>query len=104
MKRRELLACYLTPGNVDDRRPVPFLVKRLRGKLIGDRGYISVSLTQLLFEQGLHLITRLRKNMSNRLMHLCDKLLVRKRSEEHTSELQSPDHLVCRLLLEKKKT
>src|SRR5258708_27707709 len=26
------------------------------------------------------------------------------RSEEHTSELQSPDHLVCRLLLEKKKT
>src|SRR5258708_24839351 len=28
---------------------------------------------------------------------------VRPRSEEHTSELQSPDHLVCRLLLEKKK-
>src|SRR5258708_23407229 len=26
----------------------------------------------------------------------------RRRSEEHTSELQSPDHLVCRLLLEKK--
>src|SRR5258708_31728826 len=29
--------------------------------------------------------------------------LMRTRSEEHTSELQSPDHLVCRLLLEKKK-
>src|SRR5258708_22442218 len=28
----------------------------------------------------------------------------RARSEEHTSELQSPDHLVCRLLLEKKKS
>src|SRR5258708_19122559 len=28
---------------------------------------------------------------------------LRRRSEEHTSELQSPDHLVCRLLLEKKK-
>src|SRR5258708_31826286 len=27
----------------------------------------------------------------------------KRRSEEHTSELQSPDHLVCRLLLEKKK-
>src|SRR5947208_4412616 len=27
----------------------------------------------------------------------------RRRSEEHTSEFQSPDHLVCRLLLEKKK-
>src|SRR5258708_26476101 len=29
---------------------------------------------------------------------------VHERSEEHTSELQSPDHLVCRLLLEKKKS
>src|SRR5258708_26082987 len=29
--------------------------------------------------------------------------VVIERSEEHTSELQSPDHLVCRLLLEKKK-
>src|SRR5258708_16239018 len=29
---------------------------------------------------------------------------LRGRSEEHTSELQSPDHLVCRLLLEKKKS
>src|SRR5258708_31886427 len=29
--------------------------------------------------------------------------LLPSRSEEHTSELQSPDHLVCRLLLEKKK-
>src|SRR5258708_31328438 len=28
----------------------------------------------------------------------------KERSEEHTSELQSPDHLVCRLLLEKKKS
>src|SRR5438552_14502706 len=30
-------------------------------------------------------------------------LVLAMRSEEHTSELQSPDHLVCRLLLEKKK-
>src|SRR5258708_23165044 len=32
-----------------------------------------------------------------------DRMDASKRSEEHTSELQSPDHLVCRLLLEKKK-
>src|SRR5438552_9913819 len=31
------------------------------------------------------------------------RALAQPRSEEHTSELQSPDHLVCRLLLEKKK-
>src|SRR6185436_20432517 len=34
---------------------------------------------------------------------LGDDIYARVRSEEHTSELQSPDHLVCRLLLEKKK-
>src|SRR5947208_9116506 len=33
----------------------------------------------------------------------CEFLTQFARSEEHTSELQSPDHLVCRLLLEKKK-
>src|SRR5258708_30047593 len=33
-----------------------------------------------------------------------NEFLAAQRSEEHTSELQSPDHLVCRLLLEKKKT
>ena len=36
--RGELLAFCLTPGNVDDRRPVPRLVRRLFGKLFGDRG------------------------------------------------------------------
>lgn len=76
----ELLACCLTPGNVDDRTPVPSMVIKLRGKLFGDRGYISAPLTTLLFEQGLQLITRLRKNMKNRLMHLSDKLLLRKRA------------------------
>src|SRR5215469_17541907 len=59
--QEDLLACCLTQGNVDDRRPVSFLVKRLHGKLISDRGSISVALTQQLCEQGLHLITWLRK-------------------------------------------
>src|SRR5258708_17158006 len=35
--------------------------------------------------------------------HACAEFVKVYRSEEHTSELQSPDHLVCRLLLEKKK-
>src|SRR5258708_992228 len=51
--RGDLLACCLTPGNVDDRQPVPQMVKHLRGKLIGDRGYVSAPLAALLFEQGL---------------------------------------------------
>src|SRR5258708_31628637 len=36
-------------------------------------------------------------------LEFADDAQLRQRSEEHTSELQSPDHLVCRLLLEKKK-
>src|SRR5256885_7259375 len=40
----------------------------------------------------------------DRPIRLHPQLLVRPRSEEHTSELQSPCNLVCRLLLEKKKS
>lgn len=77
----ELLACQITPGNVDDREPVPALSRRLFGKLIADRGYISQALfEQLLNTFGVQLITKLRKNMKNRLMPLMDKLLLRKRA------------------------
>lgn len=79
--RGERLSCCLTPGTVDDRTPVPQMVKRLRGKLFGDRGYISVPLTHLLFEQGLHLITRLRNNRKNQLMHLSDTLRLAQTSD-----------------------
>src|SRR6476660_10497824 len=41
---------------------------------------------------------RRRAPITSRACYACAR-----RSEEHTSELQSPDHLVCRLLLEKKK-
>ena len=78
--RGELLGCYLTPGNVDDRRPVPHLVRRLWGRLFGDKGYISRPLAALLQAQDLRLVTRLRKNMKNRFLPLCDKLLLRKRA------------------------
>lgn len=76
----ELLAFCLTPGNVDDREPVPELTKEVFGKLFGDKGYISQSLFEQLFAAGLHLVTGIRKNMKNRLVPLIDKLLARKRS------------------------
>jgi DDE family transposase len=77
----ELLACQITPGNVDDRAPVPAFAKRLFGKLIADRGYISQALFEQLLETfGVQLITKIRKNMKNRLMPLLDKLLLRKRA------------------------
>ena len=42
------LAFRITPGNVDDREPVPELTQGLTGKLIGDRGYISSQLFHVL--------------------------------------------------------
>ncbi|MEZ5583838.1 MAG: IS982 family transposase [Candidatus Competibacteraceae bacterium] len=76
----ELLAFRITPGNVDDRQPVAELSNGLTGNLIGDRGYISQRLFNELWERGLQLITKLRKNMRNKLMPLADKLLLRKRA------------------------
>jgi hypothetical protein len=76
----ELLAFCLTPGNVDDRQPVPELAKELFGKLFGDKGYISQRLFELLFERGVQLITPIRKNMHNCLEPLLDKILLRKRA------------------------
>jgi hypothetical protein len=76
----ELLAFYLTAGNVDDRKPVPKLAKRLFGKLFGDKGYISQPLVDQLFQRNVQLITGVRKNMKNRLLPLRDKLLLRKRA------------------------
>jgi hypothetical protein len=76
----ELLAFHLTPGNVDDRKPVPKLAKDLFGKLFGDRGYISQKLQEVLSRQNLQLITKLRKNMKNRLLSVFDQILLRKRA------------------------
>ena len=75
----ELLAVQRTPGNTDDRKPVPQMTKKLWGKLVGDRGYLSQTLFEQHFARGLQLITPLRKNMQNKLVVLEDKLLTRKR-------------------------
>jgi hypothetical protein len=79
--RGELLNFVLTPGNMDDRTPVPQLLQRLFGKVFADKGYVSQKLAKQLLESvGVQLITKLRRNMKNRLMALGDRLLLRKRS------------------------
>jgi len=78
----EICSFYLSPGNVDDRNinVINHLCRGLWGKLFGDRGYISKALFEQLYEQNIHLITRLKKNMKNVLMSMEDKLLLRKRA------------------------
>ncbi|MCC7129703.1 MAG: hypothetical protein B6D39_12605 [Anaerolineae bacterium UTCFX2] len=80
--RGELLNVRLTPGNVDDRKPVPKLVGKLFGKIFGDKGYISQALYELLQQTfGIQLVTKLRSNAKNRLpMPLTDRIMLRKRA------------------------
>ena len=80
--RGEILDFIITPGNVDDRKPLKDmdLHKRIFGKLYGDKGYISKDLFEKLFVDGVHLITKIKKNMKNSLMLLQDKIALRKRT------------------------
>ena len=79
--RGELLNIILTPGNTDDRTPVPNLLQQLFGKVFADKGYVSQRLAkQLLQTAGIQLITKLKRNMKQRLMPLNDRLILRKRA------------------------
>ena len=80
-ERGEILNAILTPGNVDDRKPVPDLLKDLFGKFFADRGYVSQPLAnKLLEEYGIEFFAKPRRNMKNKLMLVHDKLASRKRS------------------------
>lgn len=74
------LSLKLTPGNTDDRAPVPSLTEGLKGFLFGDKGYIKQKLFETLYAQGLKLMTGIKKNMKNKLMTWHEKILLRKRS------------------------
>jgi len=76
----EIMAFKITSSTTDDRVPVDQMTQGLTGKLFGDRGYISQELFDKLYQRGLKLVTRIKKNMNNKLMPLIDKLLLRKRA------------------------
>ena len=65
----------------NDRGPKVWTVmaKELYGKLFADRGYISPKLFDMLFEDGVHLVTGIRTNMKNKIMPMWDKIMLRRR-------------------------
>ena len=69
-------------SNIDDRKPLSDmnLHKRIFGKLFKDKEYINKDLFEKLFIDGVHLITKIKKNMKNSLMLLQDKIALRKRA------------------------
>ena len=71
-----LLNFTLTPGNIDDRTPVPALARHLFGKLFGDKGYLSQALAPEIFQRfGVELITPRRSNMKQVVRSLADTVL-----------------------------
>ena len=78
----EIIDFLITQGNVDDREPLKNknFHDKIFGKIFGDKGYLSKDLFEKLFIDGIHLVTKLKKNMKNALMHTYDKILLRKRA------------------------
>lgn len=78
----EILSFYLTKANVDDRnlQVITSLTENIFGKLYGDRGYISKALANFLWNDGVHLIYKTRKNMKSQNLSDIDKILLRKRA------------------------
>ncbi len=78
----EILSFAITQANVNDRDPLKNegFLKNIFGKLFADKGYIGAKLAELLFLDGIELITNIRNNMKNSPMSMSDKILLRKRS------------------------
>ena len=78
----EILSFCITAGNVDDRdwKTISMLTEDIFGKIFADRGYLSQKLFENLYKRNITLVTKLKKNMKNKLMDLQDKLMLRKRA------------------------
>jgi hypothetical protein len=78
----EILSFYLTKGNVDDRnvKLMTSMTQDIFGKLFGDKGYISKALADLLWGNGIQMITKPRKNMKEFNISQADKIMLRKRA------------------------
>ena len=76
----ELLNAQFTKGNVDDRKVVPSLCKKITGRLFGDKGYISQKLFEEMLKKGLRIVTALRTKMKPKLMVFDESELLKKRS------------------------
>lgn len=76
----EIIAFDLTSGNVHDIHMLDQLDDTFWGKLIGDKGYLSQTKTGELAQQGIQLITSMKRNMKQLIMTVQDGLLLRKRA------------------------
>ncbi|MFT6732379.1 MAG: hypothetical protein ACJAS9_000559 [Polaribacter sp.] len=75
----EIISLKITPGNKNDRTPIPELCKNLYGKLYADKGYIGKKLSETLSESDIDLVTTVRKNMKAKAISIFDRAILSKR-------------------------
>jgi hypothetical protein len=77
----EIVDFLITSANVDDRQPLKDKTfhKKVFGKIFGDKGYLGKDLFDRLFVDGIHLVTKVRKNMKHKKMEFMDRVILRKR-------------------------
>lgn len=78
--RGELLSMKVTPGNIDDRKPVAHLCRNLFGRVYADKGYVAQWLVERLRQQQVVFITKMRKNMKPIQHAPFDQAILRRRS------------------------
>jgi transposase len=76
----ELVRIRLTPGNTNDRKPIPEMCKGLFGLLFADKGYVGKPLAEMLQDMGIKLVTTLKKNMKPVALTAFEKALLKRRS------------------------
>jgi hypothetical protein len=78
----KIIEFFLSPANTNDRETLKnrCFHEQVFAKIFGDKGYISQDLFERLFIDIVHLVTGIKKNMKNSLMHLSDKIYLRKRA------------------------
>lgn len=77
----QIINFALTPANISDNddRLMDYMLDGLKGQCFGDKGYLT-KLFEQYYQQGLILITKVRKNMKNKLIKIKDKINLKKRA------------------------
>lgn len=75
----KLLSIKITKGNVNNKKPVEKLTKKLFGHIYADKEYISKKLANLRKETGVLFVTNIRENMKKRKISSFDKLMFNKK-------------------------
>lgn len=109
--RGEIMSFALTPGNVDDRKTLQKMFKKLKGTAAGDRGYIGKKLAAELAQMGINFLTKAKRNMKQKTFSAFEKMVIDGRSIietifdqlkaicqiEHTRH-RKPDNFIANLL------